>query len=220
MQAKGTAAALVAAFVFLAGAAGFAIGRRADSPPSRSSIDVGFLYDMIAHHEQALTMSNAEIRHGQDPNIRNFAREILLFQSYEIGMMQRQLEQWGYDRADPPARAMAWMGQPVAPEAMPGMASDEELALLDAARGSAADALFVPLMQDHHRGGIHMAEHAAAEAEDEWVRELAGLMVRNQQTEITEMGLTRDRAGLPASPPGYVPARIPDTSERRGDHDH
>lgn len=199
---------LVVALVFLGAAAGYALGVRADSPPARSSVDVGFLYDMIVHHEQALTMANAEVRHGTDPNIRNLARELVLFQSYEIGEMQRQLEHWGFSRDDPPARAMAWMGAAVRPDDMPGLASAHEVALLTDAQGATADALFVPLMQDHHRGGIQMAKYAAAKAGDGWVRDLAGLMARNQRSEISEMGLARKQAGLPASPPGYVPAEI------------
>ncbi|HUQ39984.1 MAG TPA: DUF305 domain-containing protein [Acidimicrobiales bacterium] len=209
---RGPAAVLAVALLFLAGAGGYAFGARGDTAPSRSSVDVGFLYDMIGHHEQALTMANAEVRHGTNPNIRNFAREIILFQSYEIGQMQRQLEHWGYERDDPPARAMAWMGTAVPPDSMPGMASAQELELLEDAQGATADALFVPLMQDHHRGGIHMAEHAAESGSEAWVRDLAGLMARNQRSEIIEMGLARDQAGLPKSPPGYVPAVIPEAT--------
>ena len=191
------------ALLLLAGAAGFALGGRR-SVPTADSADVGFLYDMIAHHEQALTLSNAELMTGSNTQAKSFAREILLFQSYEIGLMERQLATWGYDRAEPPPMAMAWMGEPVDPAAMPGLASPEEVTSMNRATGGQSDALFIALMQDHHRGGVHMADVAATEADSPFVRDLANRMARNQKLEIREMEIARERAGLPANPPGYT----------------
>ena len=200
------------ALLLFAGAAGFALGSR-PSAPGPGSADVGFLYDMIAHHEQALTLANAELVAGSNNQAKAFAREILLFQSYEIGLMERQLAIWGYDRLEPPEKAMAWMGHPVEADAMPGMASPAELAALSDATGAQIDALFIALMQDHHRGGVHMAEAAAAEADSPFVENLAKRMARNQQLEIREMEIAREQAGLPADPPGYD--RDPPSAFRR-----
>jgi uncharacterized protein (DUF305 family) len=194
-------AAVVAAVGFLAGCIGYVLG--GDRRPERGSVDVGFLHDMLTHHEQAVVMSNAELVDGQEPAIAVFAREILHFQSYEIGLMQAQLDEWGYERQDRPAEAMTWMGMSSAPQAMPGMASEAELRALQSAEGRHSDALFVQLMQDHHAGGVHMAETAAADAADAEVRELAKRMARNQRMEIAELEAARGRAALPADPPGY-----------------
>lgn len=201
--------ALVLALLFLAGATGYFLGTRDTGAPSADSVDVGFLQDMISHHEQAIQMANIEIASGAEQGIQVFAREIVLFQSYEIGLMDRQLAQWGYDRANRPATAMAWMHMPLPVEEMPGLATEQEMDRLQDATSRDVDALFVPLMQDHHRGGVHMAAYAAEHASDPFVRELAARMARNQRIEVGELAGARDRAGLPVDPPGYEPATIP-----------
>lgn len=210
---------LMLAVIFLAGAVGFVVGSRQSAPPGRDSVDVGFLYDMISHHEQAITISNLELENGGENAVKVFAREILALQSYEIGLMEQQLAEWGYSRDDPPGPAMGWMHMPAdpgmmpgmasEPGGMPGMASEDELNRLATARGRDSDALFLSLMQDHHRGGVHMAEYAADNAETEFVRTLAARMARNQRVEIAELDQARGRTGLPADPPGYQPAAIP-----------
>jgi uncharacterized protein (DUF305 family) len=207
---------LVVALLFLAGATGFFLGRRESGPPGKESVDAGFLFDMITHHEQALVLSNLELVNGAESNIQVFAREILTFQSYEVGLMEEKLAQWSYGRTDRPTRAMAWMHMPFAVDAMPGMASAAELDALSDARGRDADALFALLMEDHHRGGLHMASYAADHAETVFVRRIAELMARSQRIEINELEAARRRAGLPERPPGYAPEEaIP---EAHGDH--
>lgn len=205
-------AGLMLALLFLAGAVGFVVGGRDASAPGRDSVDVGFLYDMIAHHEQAVTMSNLELENGAEKGVQVFAREILASQSYEIGLMEQQLAEWGYPREDQPDTAMGWMGMPVDPENMPGMASENELRGLIRARGPDGDALFLALMQDHHRGGVHMARYAAENAGTGFVRSLAERMARNQEVEIAELDEARGRTGLSRNPPGYEAAAVPGSS--------
>ena len=197
----------VMALLFLAGAVGYAAGDR-ESVPGRDSVDVGFLYDMLGHHEQAISLSKQELVNGAEPRITSFAEEILFFQGYEMGLMTQQLRSWGHRRDQPPERAMAWMGHGVALEDMAGMASDAERAALAERRGRDADALFLALMIDHHAGGVHMADEAARRAGSRFVRELAGRVARQQRIEIGEMKAARDRLGMPADPPGYDPDDI------------
>ncbi|MEA3075965.1 MAG: hypothetical protein QOF60_873 [Actinomycetota bacterium] len=187
----------------MAGAVGWAWGSR-DPRPGRSSVDVGFLYDMIAHHEQAILMANLETAAGADPTALAFAREIVRSQSYEIGLMERRLADFGYSPDDAPTGAMGWMGRVVPLALMPGMASDDELALLDSRVGPEADALFLALMKDHHAGGVHMAEDAAVRAHDPWIRDLAARIARNQRVEVREYEQARIRAGLPERPVGFT----------------
>ena len=198
----------VAAMLFLGGSIAYVALTSADRPPRKGSVDVGFLYDMIAHHEQALQMANIEMANGSTPAAQVFAREILLFQAYEIGLMDRQLDRWGYQRGNPPAQAMTWMGMPVAHDDMPGMASAEEMDRLSDVAGTETDALFIALMKDHHAGGVHMAQYAAEHARDQFVRDLARRMARNQRIEIAELDAARERAGLPRAPTGYEPDTI------------
>ena len=203
-------------FGFLIGAVViFAVGR-VGRPPGPDSVDVGFLQDMIVHHQQALRLANTELVAGASPAVETFAREILRSQSYEIGLMTQKLHDWGYAQVgDGPA--MEWMDAPVSMEEMPGLATEAEVRALERAAGETADSLFVRLMQDHHRGGVHMASYAADNAKTEFVRELAAGMARVQQIEIAELEGALEREGLDPTPPGFEPDEIKNAT--RGDHD-
>lgn len=212
--------ALALVFAFLGGAIVFFAGERSDRPPAGDSVEVGFLQDMLHHHQQAVELSLAQLDAGSPGGAGAFAREILYFQSYEIGLMDRQLRQWGYSIDERPDRAMTWMGMGTELDEMPGMASADELdALRDADDPELADALFFALMRDHHLGGIAMAEHAAEDASDPFVRLLATSMADNQRSEVREMDAVRERAGLPASPPGHEPdPRVTGSMGEHADH--
>ncbi len=79
--------------------------------------------------------------------------------------------------------------------AMPGMMSDAQMQELTNAAGAEFDRLFLQLMTEHHRGGLHMAQYAQEHASDERIRTLAGIMAKNQQSEITEYARTIARLG-------------------------
>ena len=198
-----------AAVAFLGGAITFFGMQRASASPAPDSVDVGFLQDMITHHEQALTLSEAQIIGGGSPGVQLFAREILRQQSWEIGLMQAQLEDWGYRRELRPEIAMEWMGMSVDPQSMPGMASEAELQALFDASGDERDALFVALMIDHHIGGVNMASAAAMSSEDAWVQDISSRMAANQASEIQEMENARDGLGLSVAPAGFDPGPFP-----------
>jgi uncharacterized protein (DUF305 family) len=83
--------------------------------------------------------------------------------------------------------AMAWMGEPVALDRMPGLATDDDIDALRRAVGPDADDVFVALMTAHHQGGVHMAEHAAEHAAVDEVRRMARSMAVAQTEEIEEM---------------------------------
>jgi uncharacterized protein (DUF305 family) len=178
--------ALVLAVAFLGGAVGYVIGK--GRPPSNSSVDVGFLQDMIDHHEQAVEMARITLdKPDVNPVVRGFAEEIVLLQQREIGLMDAQLDAWGKVRGDLDRQAMGWMGMvPTSVQTMPGMQSDDTIAALRAASGADADRLFLTMMRDHHRGGVHMAEYASEHAGSSRVRNLASMMARVQSGEIDE----------------------------------
>lgn len=170
--------------------------RSLESAPAETDPDVGFLHDMIDHHGQALEMSNIALTNGSSPEIETFAREILLFQSYEIGLMASWLEDAGHAPSDRSDVAMEWMGMGMPVGSMPGMASDTDLAALRAATGDEADRLFLELMAEHHRGGVSMGLAAVQRADDERVVELAARQANNQRVEVNEFIATAERIGL------------------------
>jgi uncharacterized protein (DUF305 family) len=188
-------AVLGASLMFLGFALATFLGR--DTPPGPGTVDVGFYQDMISHHDQALRLSSLELTNGSDPVVKGFAQEVITFQSYEIGVMEQALAEWGYTRADRSDRAMTWMGMDVTPDRMPGMATEDDIDRLADTEGSDTDALFLELMATHHAGGLHMAQVAATQAKSDHVRILAERMSRNQAIEISEYARTAERLGLP-----------------------
>jgi uncharacterized protein (DUF305 family) len=194
------AAVLGVALAFLGAAIGYLVAGR-QGVPDEDSVDVGFYQDMISHHEQALQMAAVQLASGSDPTVSSFAREILQFQSYEIGLMRQQLAEWGVDPFERPDTAMGWMGQSMPVEEMPGLATEEQMQELRDSSGSETDALFLELMAAHHLGGVAMAQQAMNNAEESSVRELASTMARNQAIEVNEFREIADRLGLDADIP-------------------
>jgi uncharacterized protein (DUF305 family) len=177
---------LVAA-ALIAGMIGWLIGDTNNDVAS-SDVDVGFLQDMSEHHRQAVDMSFSFLRRPDtDPRLRTVAESIIFGQSVEIGLMLQVLNEMGAPAVSEDGTAMSWMGHAVDPSEMPGMASESELEELAAATGSDADELFIELMTAHHQGGIDMANQAAADAENEAVRDFASSTATNQQSEIVEL---------------------------------
>lgn len=191
---RNQAVGLVLAALFLAGAIGYMVG--GDRPPGQSSPDVGFLRDMTTHHDQAVEMANMAIDRATEPLVRTFAREVLITQRYELGLMSAWLGDWGYSYGEERAEAMAWMGVPTPVEEMPGMASDVQMDALRRAEGRQVDALFLAMMSEHHRGGADMATAALRVVDDADVRALAEAVARNQRIEINEYQAARQRLGL------------------------
>jgi uncharacterized protein (DUF305 family) len=189
----GTLAVVLALMV---GVGGVLVYQKATTPGA-GSVDVGFMQDMTTHHQQAVEMASVVAENGADPDIRAFAREILVFQQYEVGYMEALLEDWGQWPFPQDRTAMEWMGMSTAPADMPGMQTEAKIQQLADAKGTDVDALFIPMMIDHHRGGVHMAEYAAQHASDPRVRDLAQRIVTQQSGEIADFQRAAKRLGVP-----------------------
>ncbi len=160
-----------------------------------TAVDLGFVNDMLDHHDQAVEMSLITLgRPGISGNVRNFATEVIVFQRYEIGLLEGRLNVWGEQRGEDDRTAMTWMGMGSKVSEMPGMASADDLGRLKTATGTDADREFFTLMRAHHKGGVHMADYAATNAADGEVISLASRMSYNQKLEVTEY--TRALASL------------------------
>ncbi|MFE6666195.1 DUF305 domain-containing protein [Streptomyces sp. NPDC057697] len=162
----------------------------AAAAPSDTSADVGFARDMSVHHQQAVEMSFIVRDRTSDEAVRRLAYDIINTQANQRGMMLGWLELWGRAKSSD-APPMKWMGHTFTPRGdgslMPGMATDTELDALRAAKGRAAEVLFLKLMTSHHRAGAEMARSAAGSAGTDAIRNLAAGMVRGQESEIALM---------------------------------
>jgi uncharacterized protein (DUF305 family) len=180
---------LAVALCFLAVAAGYAIRAFAEpDPDALSSVDKGFLIDMVDHHDQAVEMAIIAQQRASDPIVQGFAGEVILQQRWELGVMETVLGRSGLERSfDPDRPAMGWMGMAEVPSSqMPGMATDEQIEELRTASPDEVNRLFLELMTEHHRAGVHMAEYEAEHGSNPYVRQFAADIARNQTSEIAE----------------------------------
>ena len=134
-----------------------------------------------------MSMLYIESATNTDPLLREIAREIIVDQSIDNGRMIQLLRIFGEPEANETDIGMAWMSMSSPLELMPGMATDEELRLLASASGDEADNLFIELMIAHHEGGIHMAEYAMSNADNDEVVKMATGTVAAQQSEIIDL---------------------------------
>jgi uncharacterized protein (DUF305 family) len=155
---------------------------------------------MISHHAQAIVMSNWAESHGASSGMQVLARRIIISQTDEIGLMQ----QWLRDRGEPvpeanPRGMTMTMGGMQHEMLMPGMLTEEQMSLLDQARGADFDRLFLTFMIQHHAGALNMVEtlfatHGAGQ--EETVFKFASDVFGDQSAEIERMQRT-----LEAMPP-------------------
>ena len=86
---------IVIAVAVLAAGTGFVMGER-NATPDPNSVDIGYLQDMRAHHEQAVEMALIYLgKQATDPNLRLIAKEIAFGQAVDIGRMIQLLRKAG-----------------------------------------------------------------------------------------------------------------------------
>jgi uncharacterized protein (DUF305 family) len=165
-------------------------------PPGETSVDVGFMRDMIDHHDQAVEMALYVLASNANGETKTVAGDVVLSQRQEIGLMDGILGGWNRQRGDPDRTAMEWMGQGVPVPQMFGMQTRDKVEALRAATTPEVDRLFFTMMREHHEGGVHMAEYAEQHAQTKRVRDLATFMANTQRTEINEMTVAMKELGL------------------------
>ncbi|MET9394065.1 DUF305 domain-containing protein [Streptomyces sp. NPDC006624] len=158
-----------------------AADRRAEND-SPNSADVSYARMMIAHHDQALVMTELAPERARSTKVKRIAARIAAAQKPEIEAMKGWLKSYG---------------KPLEPErhehaAMPGMATGAQLDQLRAARGTAFDRLFLTLMTTHHQGAITMATDVKGQGNNIRIEEMADEVIAQQTSEISRM---RDMLG-------------------------
>jgi uncharacterized protein (DUF305 family) len=145
--------------------------------------DVRFVQGMIAHHAQAIEMTDlAGARSGHDA-VKLLARRIALSQADEIEMMRDWLSTRGEEA--PGAHAHHEV-------TMPGMLTAEEMNRLGGATGHAFDRLFLELMIKHHAGALTMVGNlfaAPGAAQDGELFAFASDVDTDQRAEIARLAM-------------------------------
>ncbi|WP_415950948.1 DUF305 domain-containing protein [Streptomyces sp. KLOTTS4A1] len=191
----------IAAALLLAGGGGAALALAdgdgeaspaATATPTTDSADAGFARDMAVHHQQAVEMSFVIRARTDDEEIRRLAYDIANTQANQRGMLLGWLSLWGLPVASGDA-PMGWMDMAASPAPghdgalMPGMATKTQMKRLGELSGKEAEILFLQLMTEHHKGGVHMAQGCVDRCEVGVEQRLAQGMVDAQESEIELM---------------------------------
>ncbi|MEU6660299.1 DUF305 domain-containing protein [Streptomyces sp. NPDC046821] len=149
--------------------------RKSDDSPN--SADFSYAQMMITHHTQALQMTELAPKRAESGKVKRLAERITAAQGPEIGAMEGWLNSHGRERESGMHHH----------DAMPGMATEEQLRTLRAARGAAFDKLFLKLMITHHQGAVTMATDVLSEGNNVQVEEMANDVIAQQTSEIERM---------------------------------
>jgi len=145
-----------------------------DASGSYTDDELMFASMMIPHHSQAVTMSELAFANTTNQEILSLATAIRDAQAPEIKQMQSWLDQSDFS------------GTHAGHMDMGGMLSDEELAKLSTAKGSAFDRLFLEGMIAHHEGAIEMISMIKNSTNSE-VKKLYDDILTSQSAEIEAM---------------------------------
>ncbi|MEU0945250.1 DUF305 domain-containing protein [Streptomyces canus] len=151
-------------------------GQRADDDTPNSA-DVSYARMMIAHHSQALELTELAPQRAESAKLKALAQRISAAQGPEIEAMRAWLKEYGQsEKSDAHAHAR-----------MPGMATEAQLEKLRAVKGKAFDKLFLSLMITHHEGAITMATDVKGQGNNVRIEEMADDVVAQQTSEINRM---------------------------------
>jgi uncharacterized protein (DUF305 family) len=172
----------------------------AAQPGDHNQADVAFAQAMIPHHAQALDMAKLVAGRTTNAKVLDLAGRIQKAQDPEIQLMTGWLKAWG---AAPAATGMGDMPGMTSDPSMPGMNSDsssttaaapmtgmmstQDMASLQAAKGSEFDTMWLQMMVQHHQGAIDMANTELSQGSNTDAKALAQKIIDGQQAEITEM---------------------------------
>ena len=197
LVAASVALVLVAVAAFMSGR----LSTLAETTPGSASVEAGFARDMQVHHQQGSELATMVRDMTDDPELRLLAYDIAATQTQQAGQMYGWLRAWELPQAGQEP-SMAWMTQPAPegsstghasmggsadPMAMPGLATPEQMAQLEAATGVEAERIFLELMMAHHRGAVDMANAVLPRTSNPAVAELAESIIESQTAEMQVM---------------------------------
>ncbi|MGX2992789.1 DUF305 domain-containing protein [Streptomyces sp. JNUCC 64] len=154
--------------------------------------DVTFAQMMIPHHEQALAMSALAPGRVEDSEVKTLTEAISKAQDPEIEKMRSWLKAWGKPASADDAGGHGGHSGGGSGE-MSGMMTDEQMAGLKAAKGTAFDKKFAELMIEHHEGAVEMAQDELKNGRNATAKALADDVVKAQTSEVEQLRKILDR---------------------------
>lgn len=158
-------------------------GMSASAPASEQAeanqTDITFAQSMIPHHEQAIDMAELAVDRAMSKQVIDLAKQIEQAQGPEVKTMTQWLEQWG--------AGMQMQHGAGGHGGMPGMMSDQDMTMLEHAKGAEFDRRWLRMMIEHHKGAIEMARTELKNGTDPAAQRLARAIIDAQQSEIDTM---------------------------------
>lgn len=156
-----------------------------DLGPADPQFDLRFIDAMIPHHEGAVIMAEAALKHSKRPEIQALAKAIIAAQTVEIQQMRDWRAAWYADADDRPMAYHAEMGHmmPMSEAQIEAMKMSVDLGAGD----EGFDLRFIEAMIPHHQGAIAMAKDVLTKTERPDVRTLAEAILSSQAQEIAQM---------------------------------
>lgn len=163
--------------------------------------DVKFMQDMMHHHAQAVEMAALVRDRTNTEDVLALSGRIDASQADEIEFMRSWLTERGESAPEITPTAAptgheghagheAHAGHGSAHAGMPGMATPEQMAELEALRGGEFDRMFLQLMIAHHEGAVTMVSNLlsrSGSAYDPVLFRFANDVTNEQQAEINRM---------------------------------
>lgn len=148
-----------------------------DAAQQFNDADIEFAQLMLPHHEGAIDMAQVILdKEDIDPRVTDLAKRIQAAQGPEIDQLGEWLDAWD-----------ANTGMSGMDHGMGGMASEDDMAAMDAATGVTASQLFLEQMTIHHQGAIVMSETELDDGENPDALAMAQNIIDAQESEIAEM---------------------------------
>jgi uncharacterized protein (DUF305 family) len=158
-------------------------------PVELNQADVAFAQMMLPHHQQAVQMASLAATRASDPDIKALAARF----SAEAGPQITMMSGWLKAKGVPPMPAGAHDMPGMPNMGMPGMASDQEMAKLKAAKGIDFDRMFARLMIAHHNGAIQMCQNSRMQGVNGPVAQMADAIEQTQGAEVAQLQTILDR---------------------------
>lgn len=143
-------------------------------------VNTAFVKSMIVHHQGAVAMSYAQLKFGQDSQIRDFAQSAIDLQQEEIAWMK----DWLINHANQPATTA--QSDEMQAELMKKTQSNYQEMIDDVADDN-PDAAYIKAMILHHKTAIKMANTAIKHGADADITALAEQIKTVHSQEIEQM---------------------------------
>jgi uncharacterized protein (DUF305 family) len=151
-------------------------GQQQQQQPTAAQFEQMFVNDMQHHHREGIAIADAALAAGTSENVKVLARRLKAEQQQDLAALERR-RTTQRDGETPTARD---------PEL------ERRLTQLKAAKGAAADQLFLELAIAHHGFGLVMSESAMNRVSDATLRSMARDTFAKQAREIGELQRLRD----------------------------